>query len=146
MVKANQPVPDKIETVTPIRRPAIGVEHLECSYDGLQAVKGVSFEVDEGSFVGIIGPNGAGKSTLVDCISGRNQNYRGRVVAWGSDISRRPLSSIAQMGVIRSFQVARPFGKLTVLSNLMVGPRGQKGEQLPTALLGGWRRQERQFL
>ena len=62
------------------------------------------------------------------------------------DVSRKPLSKIAQLGIIRSFQVARPFGKLTVLSNLMTGPRGQAGERFFTAIVGGWRRQERQFL
>jgi ABC-type branched-subunit amino acid transport system ATPase component len=125
---------------------AISVHELSCSYGGVQAVRGVTFEVEEGSFTGIIGPNGAGKSTLVDCISGRNQDYRGRVTAWGADITRNGLSKVAAMGIIRSFQVARPFGKLTVLSNLMTGPRGQLGERFHKAILGGWRSQEDEFL
>lgn len=124
-------------------RTALEVEQLVCSYGGLRAVAGVTFNIQEGAFVGLIGPNGAGKSTLLDCISGRNRRYTGRVSALGSDITHMRMPDLAQMGVIRTFQVARPFAKLTVLANLMVGPRHQIGERLWEAVFGGWHAQER---
>ena len=126
--------------------PALRVADVECAFGGVQAVRGVSFDVAQGSFVGLIGPNGAGKSTLLDCISGRNRSYHGRVSALGTDISRLPLHEVAKRGVVRTFQVARPFGRLTVVSNLMFGPRDQRGERLDRALIGGWRSQERTLL
>ncbi len=123
--------------------PALRVVDLACSFGGVQAVRGVTFDVAQGAFVGLIGPNGAGKSTLIDCISGRNRSYRGKVGALGADITRLPLYKVARRGVVRTFQVARPFPKLTVLSNLMVGPRDQTGERVERTLIGGWHGQER---
>lgn len=125
---------------------ALKVENLSCSYSGVQAVKEFSLAIEQGAFLGLIGPNGAGKSTLIDCISGRNTSYKGRVFAGEREISRRPINYIADLGIIRTFQIARPFAKLTVLSNLMFGPRGQRGESLFVALIGGWKRQEVGYL
>ncbi len=118
------------------------VKGLSCSYGGLQAVKDVSFTVPRGSIVAIIGPNGAGKSTLIDCISGSNTSYSGTVRFSGSDVTRMPAHKIARLGLLRTFQVPRLFGRLTVLSNLMVAPRRQAGERLLRGLIGGWKHEE----
>jgi len=118
------------------------VDSVAHAYGGVQAVRGVSFDVRRGDFVGLIGPNGAGKSTLLDCISGQISNYRGRVFFDGADLSHSPLYRVARRGLVRSYQISRVFDRLTVLSNLMVAPPGQDGERLVGALAGRWRVQE----
>jgi branched-chain amino acid transport system ATP-binding protein len=118
------------------------VEDVAHSFGGVQAVSGASLTVGSGKFLGLIGPNGAGKSTLLDCISGNIKNYSGRVVFNGEQISGLPMYKVARRGLVRSFQSSRVFGRLTVTSNLMTAPRGQKGERLVSALFGGWRKQD----
>jgi len=125
---------------------ALKLSGIECSFGGVQAVAGVSFDVMDGEFVGLIGPNGAGKSTLLDCVSGLNRSYRGRVVWDGRDITRWPLHRVAQAGLVRTFQVPRLFRRMTALSNVMVGPRNQLGENLGAVISGSWRRQESELL
>ena len=120
------------------------VEGIAQSFGGVQAVRGVTFEVPESAFYGLIGPNGAGKSTLIDCLSGALSSYSGHVTFAGHDITRWPMHRIAQLGLIRSFQVSRMFGGLTVQSSLMVAAPAQRGEQLGSALLGSWHPQETQ--
>jgi branched-chain amino acid transport system permease protein len=122
--------------------PALQITDLHCSYGGVQAVRGISFKVAAGSFVGLIGPNGAGKSTLVDCLSGFNRNYSGRVVVFGQDISRQPPYKIARKSLLRGFQDARVFAKMTSIENVSVAPLRQRGETVMGALRGAWRPQE----
>ncbi|MDE3112996.1 MAG: ABC transporter ATP-binding protein [Chloroflexota bacterium] len=117
-----------------------GVAH---SYGGVQAVRGVDLEVRSGEFVGLIGPNGAGKTTLLDLISGAVHPQRGRVVFKGQDITGKPFHAVARLGLVRTFQTARVFARMTVLSNLMSAPAGQRGEDLVPSVFGGWREQER---
>ena len=121
------------------------VEEIAHAFGGVQAVRGVSFEVPESAFYGLIGPNGAGKSTLIDCLSGALNSYSGRVTFAGRDTTRWPMHRIAQLGMIRSFQVSRMFSGLTVQSSLMVGAPAQRGEQLGSALVGSWHPQEAQI-
>jgi ABC-type branched-subunit amino acid transport system ATPase component len=122
--------------------PALRVESVSCSYDGVQAVRNVTLEVPQGSFYGLIGPNGAGKSTLLDCISGVNVGYEGRVWLDGADVTRLPLQLMAERGLGRTFQTARVFRRMSVLSNLMVAARHPAGEALGAALLGTWKADE----
>jgi len=124
------------------RGPILRVRGITHSYGGVQAVAGVDLDVDAGAFVGLIGPNGAGKTTLLDCISGAVRPGGGSVVFRGSDVTGRSLHEIAQLGLVRTFQTARVFGRMTVLSNLMTAPSGQRGERLLRAVFGGWRAQE----
>ena len=131
---------------SPPRASALEVRNLSCSFSGLQAVRDLSLTLEPGSFVGLIGPNGAGKTTLLECISGHNRKYAGRVFLEGRETTMWPPHKIGGMGVIRTFQVARPFAKLTILSNLMTGPRHQKGEALIPAILGNWHSEQREHL
>jgi ABC-type branched-subunit amino acid transport system ATPase component len=119
---------------------------IHSAYGGVQAVRGVSFEVRKGECVGIIGPNGAGKSTLLDNISGLNRDYTGRVRVLGTDVTRWPMHRRSGLSVARSFQSPRMFGRMTVLSNLMVAPQGQQGERVSRAIFGGWRQAEQRQL
>jgi branched-chain amino acid transport system ATP-binding protein len=97
------------------------VERLSKRFGGLQAVKDLSFNVDEGSVVGLIGPNGAGKTTVFGLVSGfirpdaGDVRFRGR-----SLVSARPHEIVA-LGLARTFQIVRPFPHLTVLRNVVVG-------------------------
>jgi ABC-type branched-subunit amino acid transport system ATPase component len=124
----------------------LDISNVTCSYGGVQAVKDVSFRVSRGALLGIIGPNGAGKSTLIDCLSGLNRSYLGTVKLFGKDISRWAPHKIANLGLIRTFQVPRLFGRMTVLSNLMAAPRNQAGEGFVQALMGTWKSEELSLL
>src|SRR5882672_12077246 len=97
------------------------IEGVSKRFGGVVAVQDVSLEVPRGSIVSIIGPNGAGKTSLLNMISGFYKPDTGRIVLENRDITRRPPSSIAALGVARTFQNIALFGGLTVLDNLMLG-------------------------
>jgi len=81
---------------------------------------GVSLEVAPGHIQGIIGPNGAGKTTLFNVINGMYTATGGRIVFNGRDVTNRRVSTIAALGLGRTFQVARVFNELTLLENMLV--------------------------
>ncbi|WP_018701089.1 ABC transporter ATP-binding protein [Amorphus coralli] len=91
------------------------------SYGTLKVTDHVTLEVAEGEALGIIGPNGAGKSTLFDLITGRVAVGSGTIAFAGADVTTRPATERCRMGLGRSFQIPRPFGRLTVFENLVVG-------------------------
>ena len=97
------------------------VEDVARSFGGVRALDGVSLNVDEGEIVCIIGPNGAGKTTLFNVISGVVRPSQGDVRFQGRSLVGMPLHRIAAAGVGRTFQAVRPFGRLTVIENVMVG-------------------------
>ena len=97
------------------------VEGVSKKFGGVTAVQDVSLEVPRGSIVSIIGPNGAGKTSLLNMISGFYKPDSGRVLMEGLDITQRKPSSIAALGIARTFQNIALFGGLTVLDNLMLG-------------------------
>ena len=90
-------------------------------FGGVTAVEDVSIDVPAGRIVSIIGPNGAGKTSLLNMISGFYKPDQGRIALEGRDITRKPPSEIAALGVARTFQNIALFGGLTVLDNLMLG-------------------------
>ncbi len=96
-------------------------ENLTKTFGGLAALKGVSFEIQEGEILGLIGPNGAGKTTLFNVLSGFFRPDKGRVVFAGEAVSHLKASKLCRSGLVRTFQVVKPFGNLTVLQNVMVG-------------------------
>jgi branched-chain amino acid transport system ATP-binding protein len=103
------------------------VRQLVKQFGGVQAVKGVSFEVNAGECVALIGPNGAGKSTTFACIAGQHALTHGEVRWAGQRIDRLAPAQRQKLGVARTFQVAQTFEALTVLQNLqllMAAPRG----------------------
>ncbi len=99
---------------------ALRAEAIRVQYGGLVAVADVGFEVGEGEILGLIGPNGAGKTTLFNAVSGYVRPSRGRVELFGKDVTGLPPYELARLGVGRTFQVVRPFPRLTVLGNVMV--------------------------
>ena len=96
-------------------------ENLTKSFGGLAALKAVSFGVEEGEILGVIGPNGAGKTTLFNVLSGFFRPDQGRVVFADETVSHLKAPQRCRIGLVRTFQVVKPFGNLTVLQNVMVG-------------------------
>ncbi|HUK58531.1 MAG TPA: ABC transporter ATP-binding protein [Stellaceae bacterium] len=90
-------------------------------FRGLLAVDGVSFVIPQGAIVGLIGPNGAGKTTIFNLIAGVYRPDGGRIVFEGRDIGGLRPNVLCHAGIARTFQIARPFGALSVLENAMVG-------------------------
>jgi ABC-type branched-subunit amino acid transport system ATPase component len=99
----------------------LDVDDVARSFGGVRALDGVSFGVNEGEIVCIIGPNGAGKTTLFNIISGVMQPSKGDVRFRGRSLVGMPSHRIAAAGIGRTYQVVRPFSRLTVLENVMVG-------------------------
>jgi len=106
------------------------VRALTRSFYGVHALNGVNLEVEAGTITGLIGPNGAGKTTLFNCVSGLIPPQSGRVVFDGHDITRSPAHRITQQGLVRTFQIARGFPRLSVMENLMLYGVRQPGETL----------------
>jgi branched-chain amino acid transport system ATP-binding protein len=100
---------------------ALSARSLRIDFGGLLAVDDVSFDVAEGEILGLIGPNGAGKTTLFNLVSGYLRPSRGRVELFGRDVTGLPPYQLARLGVSRTFQVVRPFPRLSVLGNVTVG-------------------------
>ncbi|MFW6317159.1 MAG: ABC transporter ATP-binding protein, partial [Halorubrum sp.] len=115
------------------------VEGLVKRFGGVTAVDGASFEVKEGSLTGLIGPNGAGKSTTFNCITGVHEPTAGRVYFKSEDVTGLKPYQMARKGLVRTFQIARELGEMTVLENLMLAPKGQIGESAIRAVTPGLR-------
>ena len=108
---------------------------LTRSFYGVQALKGLDLEVAAGTITGLIGPNGAGKTTAFNVISGLVPPDAGRISFDGRDITGWRPDRITGAGLVRTFQIARGFPRLTVFENLMLSGPHQPGEGLLGALL-----------
>ena len=97
------------------------VRNVSKSFGGLLAVDNASLDVAAGSIVSLIGPNGAGKTTLFTIVAGFQKPDEGRVQFEGRDITGQPAHAICRLGLVRTFQVVQPFGRLTVRENIAVG-------------------------
>jgi branched-chain amino acid transport system ATP-binding protein len=100
---------------------ALLVRTLSKRFGGLRAVQDLSFSVVEGETVALIGPNGAGKTTSFHLITGYHRPDAGSIVAFGRELVGLRPYDICAHGLARTFQVARPFGRMTVLANVMTG-------------------------
>lgn len=97
------------------------LSRLSKAFGGLLAVNDVSFAVAEGEIVGLIGPNGAGKTTLFNAVNGYHTPTSGTVTYAGRNVTGYSPDRMAWLGVGRTFQIVRPFPRLSVLENVMVG-------------------------
>jgi branched-chain amino acid transport system ATP-binding protein len=100
---------------------ALVIRNLSKRFGGLQAVQDVSFSIQENETVALIGPNGAGKTTSFNLITGYHRPDSGSVSAFGREILGLRPHDICAHGLARTFQVAKPFGAMTVLANVMTG-------------------------
>jgi branched-chain amino acid transport system ATP-binding protein len=114
--------------------PILQVRNISKAFGGIKALNDVSFDVNAGEILGIIGPNGSGKTTIVNCITGFVKISSGMVLFHGKPISGKPPHKIAQMGILRTFQIMRPYYSLPAYKNLVIplcSPRARR--------MGGWR-------
>ncbi|HEX4893529.1 MAG TPA: ATP-binding cassette domain-containing protein, partial [Hyphomicrobiaceae bacterium] len=99
----------------------LDVKDLSRSFGGLKAVQSVGFSVRQGEILGIIGPNGAGKTTLFNLLNGILSADTGTVHYNGQPVLGLPANGVCKLGIGRTFQVVRPFPRLTVLDNVVIG-------------------------
>ena len=97
------------------------VENLKVNFGGIEAVKGISFEVNKGEIVTLIGSNGAGKSTTLRTISGIVTPASGRIVFENKDITKTDSSKIVKMGITLCPEGRRVFPDMTVIENIKIG-------------------------
>jgi branched-chain amino acid transport system permease protein len=99
----------------------LSVRNLSKSFGGLKAVQNVSFDVHQGTILGIIGPNGAGKTTLFNLLNGFQRPDSGEVLLDGKNMVGEKPHRLCMAGVGRTFQVMRPFSRLSVANNVVIG-------------------------
>lgn len=99
----------------------LSIEGVKARYGPVEALRGVSLDVNEGEIVALIGANGAGKSTLLMTICGDPRASEGRIVYDGRDITRTPLHEMVRLGIAQSPEGRRIFPRMTVLENLQMG-------------------------
>ena len=99
------------------------------SLGGTQILNGITLDAEVKRVTGVIGPNGAGKSTLLNVIAGLLKPDKGQILLGTSDMTLLPVRKRAGLGMVRTFQLSRELGELTVLENLLVAPLNQIGER-----------------
>ena len=97
------------------------IEDLHVSYGAINAIKGISFDVDEGEIIALIGANGAGKTTVLHTITGLGPPKSGSIVFNGTDLTKTPAHKIVSMGMAHVPEGRRIFQQLSVYENLMLG-------------------------
>ena len=100
--------------------PLLEVRTLTRRFGGFTALEAVSLHLGACERLALIGPNGSGKTTLINCMSGVLRADGGRIIFKGQDITRLPAHRRVRLGMMRSFQIPRPFRSLSVLENLCV--------------------------
>jgi ABC-type branched-subunit amino acid transport system ATPase component len=122
-----------VPPVGPVVLEAAGVSR---EFGGVRAVDDVSFSVRQGTLTGLIGPNGAGKSTLLAMLAGTLRVSSGKVLYLGQDVTSVAAYRRARMGLVRTFQLASEFKRLTVMENLVSSVVGNRGDSLLGSLAG----------
>jgi ABC-type branched-subunit amino acid transport system ATPase component len=124
--------------------PLLDIKNLRRAFYGLEVLRGVDMTVRPGGITGLIGPNGAGKTTLFNVVSGLVPPDAGSIRFDGAEIAGRAPDVVSRAGLVRTFQVARGFPKLSVFQHLMLYGRDQPGESLWQAILGTRAARERE--
>ena len=102
------------------------IKDLEVNYGVIKAIKGVSFDVNEGEIIALIGANGAGKTTILHTITGLIQAKKGSIVFDGKELTKTPPHKIVSMGMAHVPEGRRIFQQLSVLENLKLGAYTRK--------------------
>jgi branched-chain amino acid transport system permease protein len=135
---APAPAPDGRGPATKAPSTEVVLEAVDVvrEFGGVRAVAGVSFQVRRGTLTGLIGPNGAGKSTLLAMLAGTLPVTSGTIRYEGRDITGLPAFRRARLGLVRTFQLASEFKRLTVMENLLSAVPGNRGDTFRGSLLG----------
>ena len=119
------------------------VKGLRKRFGGLVALDDVNINIRKGFMTMLIGPNGSGKTTLINCVSGFYKPDEGEVIFEGNEITGWPPHKIFDKGIVRTFQIPKPFQNLTILENLLTAYRGNPGEGFMKALFKrNWEEEE----
>ena len=129
-----------VEKVDPI----IVIDNVSRTFGGLKAVDVDHLEIPRGAITALIGPNGAGKTTLFNLLTGFDKPDSGTWTFDGTTLSGIPAFKVARMGQVRTFQLTKALGLLTVLDNMKLGAKSQRGERFWTGIFPFpfWRSQE----
>ena len=123
--------------------PIIVADGITRTFGGLKAVDVDHLEIPRGAITALIGPNGAGKTTLFNLLTGFDKPNSGTWTYDGTSLSGIPAFKVARMGQVRTFQLTKALGLLTVMDNMKLGAKGQGGENLFRSVLPFlWRKQE----
>jgi len=129
MTASPVPVP-VLHTASPSEeRTLLSLKGVSKRFGGVRALENVSFDVQQGTLLGIIGPNGSGKSTLLSLIAGAQRPSSGQIVCNGRRLDRMRSHAIARLGIGRAHQIPRPFGGMTVRQNLLVAAHSIAGHR-----------------
>ena len=126
--------------------PILIADHITRTFGGLTAVNVDHLEIQRGSITALIGPNGAGKTTFFNLLTGYDAPNSGTWSFNEKALNGIPPHKVARLGMVRTFQLTKALYRLTVLENMALGARGQKGESLLTSLFPWvWKAQEREI-
>jgi branched-chain amino acid transport system ATP-binding protein len=121
----------------------IVADHVTRTFGGLKAVDVDHVEIPRNAITALIGPNGAGKTTFFNLLTGFDKPDTGKWTFLGKSLAGIPSFRVARLGQVRTFQLTKALSLLTVLDNMKLGAKGQKGENMFVALLPWmWRKQE----
>lgn len=124
--------------------PIVVADGVTRQFGGLKAVDVEHLEIPRGHITALIGPNGAGKTTLFNLLTGFDKPNTGRWSFEGSNLAGVPAFKVSRKGMVRTFQLTKSLGRLSVLQNMLLGARGQKGENIFRAMIPSiWRSQEK---
>jgi len=115
---------------------ALALRNVTKAFGDFRAVDDVSVDILDGSITGLIGPNGAGKSTLFNVVAGELTPTSGTVQLYGQQVAALKPDQRFAAGIGRTFQIPRPFKRMSVLENVMLAPLEQSGETLWGAVFG----------
>lgn len=130
--------------------PILVVDKITRQFGGMTAVDVEHLEVQRGLITALIGPNGAGKTTFFNLITGFDRpTSAGKGAHWAFDgrtLDKTSASSVAQAGMVRTFQLTKALSAMTVIENMMLGAQNQAGENLFKSMFrGSWRKQEQEI-
>jgi branched-chain amino acid transport system ATP-binding protein len=126
--------------------PIIIADGIRRTFGGLTAVDVEHLEVPRGAITALIGPNGAGKTTLFNLLTGFDKPDAGTWIFDGTSLSGVPAFKVSRMGQVRTFQLTKALGLLTVVENMKLGAKGQKGEKFWQSLVPAlWRKQDEEI-